>query len=313
MEKPKFVKAKCKKTGRWYGLSVKQIQGRWKVVDMIDLSDSEAALLASEVKQDSFESNANLIPCSVCGGRRVAGCGCSKNKHQCSKGMKYHFDCLYCNELEIDYRIPTKSEIAGRAGETIRLSQGQEVKIRYADDRPLTQIIVGVGWDPAVQGNTIDVDSSVVVMSSRTLADELVYFKDLKHPSGCVIHHGDNLTGEDLGYSGQTKVDDENISVYLNKVPQDRDRIVFVLNIYDCEDKHQTFGRIKNLYIRLYDPDSKKVLIEYPVTGNYNAYTALIIGMAYRKDGGWVFKAIGKGSKATSVGKLEQESVDYCK
>ena len=115
MEKPKFVKAKCQKTGRWYGLSVKQIQGRWKVVDMIDLSDSEAALLASEVKQDSFESNANLIPCSVCGGRRVAGCGCSKKKHQCSKGMKYHFDCLYCNELEIDYRIPTKSEIAGRA------------------------------------------------------------------------------------------------------------------------------------------------------------------------------------------------------
>ena len=45
MEKPIFVKAKCWKTGRYYGLEAKQYSGMWKV----DLSDSEAA-----VEQDSI-------------------------------------------------------------------------------------------------------------------------------------------------------------------------------------------------------------------------------------------------------------------
>lgn len=86
----KFLKARCKKTGRWYGLEVKQFGSTWKVVNMIDLSDSEAAVISSEVKQDSFETNDNLLACKKCGKRRVGGCSCARKTHQCSKNMKYH-------------------------------------------------------------------------------------------------------------------------------------------------------------------------------------------------------------------------------
>lgn len=310
MGKNKFLKARCQKTGRYYGLEVKQVQDQWKVVNMTDLSDSEAALIASEAKQDAFDSNANLIACTSCGSRRVGGCSCAKKKHQCSKGMKYCFDCLYCNELKIDYEIPTGTGTSRKAGETITLSQGQEVQIRYSDDRPLSKIYVGVGWDPASFFSAkIDVDSSVVVMSSQSLEYELVYYCKLKHKSGCVIHHGDNLTGEDSFFGTLTNADDENISVFLNKVPANRDALIFVLNIYNCEDRGQTFGKIRNLYIKLYDPDSKKVMVQYWVKGNFNHDTALIIGKAYRKNGNWFFKAIGKGSRATTVSQLADESV----
>lgn len=77
-------------------------------------------------------------------------------------------------------------------------------------------------------------------------------------------HHSDNLTGIDI-----PNADDENISVYLGKTPAFRDRLVFLLNIYKYIERNQTFGRINNLYIRLYDPDSKKTLVDYSVTGNY--------------------------------------------
>lgn len=87
-----------------------------------------------------------------------------------------------------------------------------------------------------------------------------------------------------------------NISVYLNKVSSNSNRLVFVLNIYKCDERGQTFEGIRSLYIKLYDPDSKNVLVEYRVTGNFSLDTALIIGMAYRKAGSWVFKAIGRGS-----------------
>ena len=308
MEKSKFVKARCKKTGRWYGLEVRKIGREYKVINMTDLSDREAAILSSEVEQPSFATNENLLACSVCGNRKVGGCGCSKKKRRCSKNMPYEFDCVYCNELEIDYSVPTRAAVSGRDGETVTLEQGQEVTIRYADDRPLTRICVGVGWDPAQSGSNIDVDSSVVVMSGNSTDYDLVYFGDKEHPSGCVIHHGDNLTGRDI-----PNADDENIDVYLNKVPSGRDRLVFVLNVYECVSRRQNFGGIRNLYIRLSDPESKKALVEYRVTGNYDRDTAMIVGMAYKKGRTWVFKAIGKGSRATDVDELADECVRSCR
>jgi tellurium resistance protein TerD len=274
---------------------------------MIRLSDEEAKLISSEVKQPHFDSNENLLACTQCGSRRVGGCTCAQKVLRCTPTMDYAFGCLYCKELQIDYSLPTRADVASHQGDTVKLSQGQEVRIRYADDRPLNKILVGIGWDPAKRGWNIDVDSSVVVMAPPGHRHELVYFANKRHSSGCVIHHGDNLTGRN-----STQGDDENISVYLDQVPKDRDHLYFVLNIYHCAMRHQTLGGIENLYIRIYDPDSKKALVEYRVEGNFSADTALIIGVAYRKDGAWVFKAIGKGSKAVDVQELAKECARRC-
>lgn len=304
MAESKFLKACCSKTGRYFGLEVKQYGGEWKVVNMIDLSDEEARLMTSSVKQPSFVTNTNLLPCSSCHGRKVGGCSCAKKKIRCARNMKYEFQCIYCNELKIDYSMPTRADVGSLAGKTIRLSQGQEVKIQFSDDKPLSKIYVGVGWDPARIGAKIDVDSSVVVFGRS--GGELVYFGNVAHPSGAVIHHGDNLTGADLANR-----DDENISVFLDKVPADRDQIYFILNIYDCVARKQKFDIINNLYIRIYDPDSKKALIEYRVTGNFSHDTGLIIGKAFRSQGGWMFRAIGQGSKAVNVNDLARKAIRY--
>ena len=105
--------------------------------------------------------------------------------------------------------------------------------------------------------------------------------------------------------------DDENISVYLNRVPQNRDKLVFVLNIFKCIERCQTLDSVRNLYIKLYDPDSRKILIQYRVDGNRGSDTAMVIGMAYRKNGGWTFKAIGKSLWCSDIHKLAKQCVDY--
>ncbi len=307
MAESKFLKAYCDKTNQYFGLEIKKFGLSWKVVNMIQLSHEDAKLISSEIEQSSFETNSNLIPCHSCGNRRVGGCSCSKRRHQCTRNMKYQFDCVYCDALKIDYSLPTASEVGGRAGGTVTLSQGQEVKIRFADDRPLTKIMVGVGWDPAIGEDRMDVDSSVVLLSPNGRDRDLVYFHDKEHPSGSVIHHGDNLTGE----GGIQDGDDENISVYLNKVPQSRDRLVFVLNIYDCDERGQTLDSVRNLYIKLYDPDSKKTLIEYKVTGNTGSDTAVVIGVATRKAGAWHFKAIGRSLRVSSVHELAARCANF--
>lgn len=302
MEGTKLIKAFCEKTGQYFALEVKKYGAKWKVVNVTHLSKDEARIVSSEIEQSSFETNENLLPCLKCGTRKVGGCSCSKKNRQCGAGMKYQFDCIYCDRLKVDYSLPSASELGRRAGDKVILSQGQEVQIRCGEDKKLSKIIVGVGWDPAKGAHSMDVDSSVVVMSANNRGKELVYFGDKEHTSGCVIHHGDNLTGE-----GTNNDDDENISVYLDKVPANRDKLVFVLNIYDCVKRKQTLGLVENLYIRLYDPDSKKALVEYTVSGNMLNDTAIIIGMAFKKNGGWSFKAIGKGMRVADVRELAEK------
>ena len=108
MSESKILKAKCNKTGVYFGLELKQFGSTWKVVNFIRLSEDESKIIASEVRQPSFLTNENLIACTGCGNRKVSGCSCSKQHHSCSPSMKYQFDCVYCDSLSIDYSCPSK-------------------------------------------------------------------------------------------------------------------------------------------------------------------------------------------------------------
>ena len=245
--------------------------------------------------------------CRLCGNKfvyRCGGCGrliCydgrAKTNEQCplcgSRGNVPAFGGAFA---------PTSSAARRKSGEAVQLKQGQEVRIQFEDGSALSKIYVGVGWDPAVSGSNMDIDSSVVV--AGRYGYEVVYFGDLEHESGCVIHHGDNLTGEGDGNS-----DDENISVDLDKVPADRDKLYFVLNIFDCVSRRQDFSKVRNMYIRLDDPDTGTHLIEYRLEPSMGNYTAMVIGVAYRSGSDWIFKAIGEGSDATDIDDLAEEVV----
>lgn len=296
----KFLKAYCEKTRQYFGIEIRQIDGIWKAVNFIQLSQAEARAITSEVRQSSFSTNDNLLPCSKCGGRVVGDCRCACGLI-CQNRGEYNFQCIYCKNLKIDYS--SASSVAGyKDGDVVRLSQGQEVKISFKGT-PLKRIVVGTGWDPLLGEHDMDVDTSVFVVGDSGV--ETVYFGAKEHKSGCVIHHGDNVTGNDSGPND----DDENIDVFLDKVPQDRNRLIFVINIYECRVRRQTLQDVKNMYIRLYDKVSHKLLIEYKETDNLRYKTALIIGMAFRTGNEWSFRAIGKGSDAEDLYQLGKECV----
>ena len=135
MSNTKLVKAYCSKTNKHFGLEVLQFGGKWKVVNFIELTDDEAKITVSEVKQDSFETNTNLLPCKRCGSRKVGGCRCTERETSCSHDMKYKFNCIYCDKMTIDYSLPKRSDLRGvRAGDKVTLSQGKEVQIVTFDN-----------------------------------------------------------------------------------------------------------------------------------------------------------------------------------
>lgn len=286
--------AKCA-LGGTYGLSG----------DTAIVSDEE--LSGTLVVGESFKKSG----CKLCGNKHAFRCGACGRVVCYDGAAKRGYACPACGAVadvpaSVGDAIPTTSAASrgGATGGTVRLSQGQEVKIALPDNGTLSKIIVGVGWDPAEYGERMDVDSSVIVAGCNGY--ETVYFGNLTHPSGCVEHHGDNLTGESVGGNG----DDENITVYLNKVPKDRDKLIFVLNIYDCVDRNQTLADVNNMYITLYDPATRRPLIEYRLDPAYADDTAIVIGAVYRRGDEWSFKAIGKGSCAADIDDLAAEAVN---
>ena len=195
---------------------------------------------------------------------------------------------------------------------SISLQKGQKVSLSK-DNAGLSKIIVGLGWDEVQQSSSgggflsalfgggskqqpIDCDASALMLKNGKLVDksDIVYFGNLHHKSGTVNHQGDNLTGAGDG-------DDEQIVIDLAKVPQEYDKIVIVVNIYQAVQRHQHFGMIENAFIRLVDARNNNEMCKYNLTENYSGMTAMIFGEVYRHNGEWKFSAVGQ-AHAQSAG-----------
>ena len=194
----------------------------------------------------------------------------------------------------------------------VNLQKGQKVNLKKSDGQALSRIRIGLGWDPVEQKKgglfgsifggsapDIDCDASVIVCKGGHLSGkgDVVYFGNLKHSSGAIRHTGDNLTGEGDG-------DDEQILVDLTAVPQDYDKLVFVVNIYDCESRKQDFGMITNAFIRICDERTGEEFCRYNLSESYAGMTAMIFGEIYRYNGEWKFNAIGQGTKDKGLNEL---------
>ncbi len=190
---------------------------------------------------------------------------------------------------------------------SVSLKKGQ--KISLSKERAgLSKVMIGLGWDEAKQSkfrlfgpkqSQIDCDASALVLQNGHLAsnNDIVYFKNLQHKTGTVVHMGDNLTGAGEG-------DDERIGVDLARIPAEYDRIVIVVNIYQATARNQHFGMIKNAFIRIIDASNNTEICRYNLTDDYSGMKAMIFGEVYKHNGEWKFNAIGQGTQDDGLSQL---------
>jgi tellurium resistance protein TerD len=192
----------------------------------------------------------------------------------------------------------------------ISLVKGQKIDLTKTN-AGLTSLVIGLGWDPATvtkkgffgfkkETPNIDCDASALLLDSEgklTQKENLVCFYNKTSACHAVVHSGDNLTGDGDG-------DDEQIFIDLKKIPGDIHRVLFVVNIYDCEQRRQDFGMIQSAFIRVVDQSSEQELVRFDLTENYAGKTALIVAEVYRYNGEWKFSAIGEGTHATHINHL---------
>ncbi len=174
----------------------------------------------------------------------------------------------------------------------ISLEKGQKVDLTKTNPG-LKKIKVGLGWDIKKfdTGTDFDLDSLAFLLNSTDKVrgeKDFVFYNNLKHESGAVIHSGDNKTGLGEG-------DDEMITLEFDKVPADINKISLVITIHDAEARKQNFGMVSNAFVRVVDSDTNVELVRYDLGEDYSTETAVIAGDVYRHQDGWKFNAIGSG------------------
>src|SRR5438477_2546289 len=115
--------------------------------------------------------------------------------------------------------------------DTYNLEKGA-APVNVSDQFPslAEQAVVGLGWDPADGGPSIDLDSAVALYDEAKKLVEVVFFNHLEFKvDGNVVikHNGDDLTGgnSDTG-------PDETINIKLNKLPANVKYVVPFINDY---------------------------------------------------------------------------------
>ncbi|MBF6339586.1 TerD family protein [Nocardia abscessus] len=156
----------------------------------------------------------------------------------------------------------------------------------------LTKVAVGLGWDVrTTTGADYDLDASALACGSnlKVLSDQhFIFYNNLRSPDGSIEHTGDNLTGAGEG-------DDEVINVDLTATPPNITNIFFPVSIHDADARGQSFGQIRNAFIRVVDAGTGVELARYDLTEDASTETAMIFGELYRHNNEWKFRAIGQG------------------
>ncbi|MFF0474933.1 TerD family protein [Streptomyces sp. NPDC004284] len=173
----------------------------------------------------------------------------------------------------------------------VSLSKGGNVSL--SKEAPgLTAVLVGLGWDVrTTTGADYDLDASALLLSDtgKVASDRhFVFYNNLSSPDGSVEHTGDNLTGEGDG-------DDESLKVNLSAVPAEITRIVFPVSIHDADNRDQSFGQVRNAFIRVVNQANGVELARYDLSEDAATETAMIFGELYRHGTDWKFRAVGQG------------------
>ncbi len=177
------------------------------------------------------------------------------------------------------------------AGGVINLSKG--AKVNLSKEAPgLKKIMFGLGWDcnKYSGGDDFDLDASCFLVNAmgRTTADGFIFYNNLVGPNKCVIHQGDNRTGEGEG-------DDEQIYIDLDLIPENIEKIAITVTIDAADQRHQNFGMVSNAYCRLVNTETDKEEIRFNLGEDFSVETAIVVGEVYRHNGDWKFNAVGQG------------------
>ncbi|MEV6953523.1 TerD family protein [Streptomyces sp. NPDC051183] len=172
----------------------------------------------------------------------------------------------------------------------VTLQKNQTVSLVKGGRPLLSQVKMGLGWEPAFRGRDIDLDASVIAYGPQRNHIDSCYFSKLSILGGAIKHSGDNLTGEGAG-------DDEVIVVDLGRLPADATGLVFTVNSFSG----QKFTEVAKAYCRLIDAASGEELVRFDLTSAEPQTGVMMAKLIKQFSGEWEMTAMGEFVKSRTV------------
>ncbi|MFE0674957.1 TerD family protein [Streptomyces sp. NPDC058867] len=172
----------------------------------------------------------------------------------------------------------------------VSLQKNQTVSLIKGGRPLLSQVKMGLGWEPAYRGKDIDLDASVIAYGPQRNHIDSCYFGKLQIVNGAIRHSGDNLTGEGGG-------DDEVITVDLGRLPQDVTGLVFTVNSFSG----QKFTEVAKAYCRLIDGLTGEELVRFDLTSAEPQTGVMMAKLIRQFSGEWEMTAMGDFVKSRTV------------
>lgn len=206
----------------------------------------------------------------------------------------------------------------------INLSKGGRINLSKESNNGLDKLFFGSNWGAIVNKGLfglsksvekVDLDSTVLMYdANKNCIGEVAYY----HLDAPGIHHsGDDRSGDVDGDDG---LDNETIEVHLNELNPKVEYLAFILNNFT----HQSFGKIPYMGLRIYTGDrvQQSVNASVNVLAKFNLEEgkegtkisdkqAVILGIAYKKDGEWRFKAVGEFGGWTSIDAMKRPTIEF--
>ncbi|WP_405976638.1 TerD family protein [Streptomyces sp. NBC_00988] len=172
----------------------------------------------------------------------------------------------------------------------VSLQKNQTVSLVKGGRALLSQVKMGLGWEPAYRGKDIDLDASVIAYGPQRNHIDSCYFGKLSILNGAIKHSGDNLTGEGGG-------DDEVIVVDLGRIPQEVTGLVFTVNSFSG----QKFTEVAKAYCRLLDAATGEELVRFDLTNAESQTGVMMAKLVKQFSGEWDMTAMGDFVKSRTV------------
>ncbi len=174
------------------------------------------------------------------------------------------------------------------AGTGVKLKKGQKVSLSQMNPN-LSEIQVCLGWDILNQACDLDASAFMLGANNKVIGDDwFVFYGQPNSPDGSVVHSGDSTNGAAVG-------DDEIITVNLNRLNPNVQKIAFVVTINEALERHLNFSMVQNAYVRVVDKSTGKELVKFMLTEYFASVTSMVVGEVYNKGGQWRFNPVGNG------------------
>ncbi|MGW1770038.1 TerD family protein [Streptomyces sp. NPDC002073] len=172
----------------------------------------------------------------------------------------------------------------------VSLQKNQTVSLVKGGRPLLSQVKMGLGWEPAFRGKDIDLDASVIAYGPQRNHLDSCYFGKLSILGGSIKHSGDNLTGDGSG-------DDEVIVVDLGRLPAEATGLVFTVNSFSG----QKFTEVAKAYCRLIDAATGEELVRFDLTSAEPQTGVMMAKLIRQFSGEWEMTALGEFVKSRTV------------